>query len=181
MSNIKLIDPATTTAEHQKTFNQIHNAFGTIPNMFKAIGNSSAALNSMWTSFEALGQGTLGHQLGEQLAVLVANINRCEYCLAAHTMLGQNAGLTAVQMSEAQVGKSSDMKVQAALNFASKIVSERAHISTHDIEQIKQAGFNDADIAELIAHVALNIFTNYTNVAMAVPVDFPQVELIQAA
>ena len=181
MSNIKLIDPAITTGSQQQTFGQIQKAFGTVPNMFRAIGNSSAALNSMWTSFVALGQGTLGQQLGEQVAVLVANINRCEYCLAAHTMLGQNAGLTAAQLSEAQVGKSNDKKVQAALIFSSKMVSQRAHLSTFDIAEIKQAGFNDADIAELIAHVALNIFTNYTNVSLAVPIDFPQVELVQAA
>ncbi len=181
MSYIPLIDPATTTEAHSQIFSQIKGAFGTIPNMFKAIGQSSAALASMWTSFVALGKGHINSQLGEQLAVFIANMNRCEYCLAAHSLLGQNAGLSAEQIKAAQAGRSDDARTQAALDFAAKIVTQRAQLSAQDVVQVKQAGFSDAEVAELVAHVALNIFTNYTNVALDVPVDFPQVQLIQAA
>ena len=94
MSRLPLVAPAGASSDQEVLFNQINGAFGTVPNMFKAIGNSSAALESMWTSFGALGNGVLSAKLGEQIAVLVADINRCEYCLAAHTVLGQNAGAT---------------------------------------------------------------------------------------
>ena len=181
MSYNPLIEPSTTTGEHSQTFQQIQGAFGTVPNMFKAIGQSSAALESMWTSFVALGKGQINSQLGEQVAVFIANVNRCEYCLAAHTLLGQNAGLSSDQIKAAQAGRSDDARTQAALDFAAKIVKQRAQLSEQDVAQVKQAGFSDAEVAELVAHVALNIFTNYTNVALAVPVDFPHVQLIQAA
>jgi len=181
MSHIPLNDPSTTSGEHRQTFNQIKGAFGTVPNMFKAIGQSSAALESMWTSFVALGKGQINSQLGEQVAVFIANINRCEYCLAAHSMLGQNAGLSSSQLKDAQSGRSDDERTQAALDFVAKIVEQRAQLSEQDILKVKQAGFSDSEVAELVAHVALNIFTNHTNVALAVPVDFPQVPLIQAA
>lgn len=145
--------------------------------MFKAIGNSSAALESMWTSFGALGKGVLGAKLGEQIAVLVADINRCEYCLAAHTVLGQAAGATADEMVQAQAGQSTDAKTQAALDFTSKLVIKRAQVDAADFDTLKSAGFNDAEIAEIVAHVGLNVFTNYTNVTFDVPVDFPKVSL----
>lgn len=174
---IELKNPETTGGTHQKIFSQINGAFGTVPNMFKAIGNSEAALESMWTSFGALGKGKLGAKLGEQIAVLVADINRCEYCLSAHTVLGQKAGASAEEMSAAQGGESSDPRTQAALNFAKKLVQERASISKEDVETVKAAGFDDGEVAEILAHVALNIFTNYTNVAFDVPVDFPKVQL----
>jgi len=80
-------------------------------------------------------------------------------------------------MAQAQVGTSADPKTQAALNFALKLVRERAQISAKDVETLRAAGFDNEEIAEVLAHVALNIFTNYTNVAFDVPVDFPKVAL----
>ncbi|MEZ5492079.1 MAG: carboxymuconolactone decarboxylase family protein [Gammaproteobacteria bacterium] len=181
MSRLPLVAPTSASGNQKVLFDQINGAFGVVPNMFKAIGNSSAALESMWTSFAALGNGALGAKLGEQIAVLVADINRCEYCLAAHTLLGKNAGASEEEMAAAQAGKSSDPKVQAALDFAAKLVIKRASVSQSDIEEVREAGFSDEEIAEILAHVALNIFTNYTNVAFDVPVDFPKVNLRPAA
>lgn len=177
MPHIKLVNPETTSGDHQITFNQINSAFGVVPNMFKVIGNSPAALESMWTSFGALSKGRLGAKLGEQIAVLVADLNRCEYCLAAHTVLGQNAGASAQEMSDAQMGKANDDKTQAALEFSAKLVSNRSKVSASDVDRVRKAGFSDEDIAEILAHVALNIFTNYTNVAFDVPLDFPKINL----
>jgi uncharacterized peroxidase-related enzyme len=171
------IDNTKTSPASSEMLKQIHSAFGTTPNMFKAVANSSAALKSMWGSFGALGSGTLGAKLGEQIAVAVANFNRCEYCLAAHTALGQGAGVSVQDMAAAQVGKSVDPKTQAALTFALKIVEQRAAISQTDVEAVRAAGFNDGEIVEIMAHVALNLFTNYVNVAFHVPVDFPKIAL----
>lgn len=171
------INTAIAAPASQEMLKQIHAAFGATPNMFKAVSNSPVALKSMWGSFGALSSGTLGAKLGEQIAVAVANRNRCEYCLAAHTVLGQNAGVSGQDMSAAQLGKSADPKIQAALTFALKIVEQRAAISQADVEAIRAAEFNDEEIVELMAHVALNLFTNYVNVAFNVALDFPKVAL----
>jgi uncharacterized peroxidase-related enzyme len=160
---------------------QVHNAFGATPNMFKAVANSPAALKSMWGSFGALGSGVLGAKLGEQIAVAVADRNRCEYCLAAHTVLGTGAGVSAGDMSAAQAGKSDDPKTAAALTFALKLLSSRGQVSASDVMDLRAAGFDDEHIVEILAHVALNIFTNYVNVAFDVPLDFPKVALNPAA
>lgn len=181
MSHIPLKNPEETSGEHKALFDQINGTFGVIPNMFKAIGNSSAALESMWTSFGALGKGKLGAKLGEQIAVMVADMNRCGYCLSAHTVLGQKAGASEQEMADAQAGKSSDPRTQAALDFAAKLVKERAQITKEDVNAVRNAGFSDEEIAEILAHVALNIFTNYTNEAFGVEVDFPKTGLRQAA
>lgn len=177
MSRIEMVNPETATGERKEILSQIHRNFGVTPNMFKAIGNSTAALKMMWSAFGALGAGKLGPKLGEQIAVAVANVNRCEYCLAAHTALGKGAGLTSETLTLAQAGESPDPKTGAALRFAVKLVKERAHVSERDVEELRRAGFDDEEVAELLAHVALNIFTNYTNVAFDVPVDFPKVNL----
>jgi uncharacterized peroxidase-related enzyme len=180
MSRVQLIDSSNTTPNRQALLEQVHKAFGATPNMFKAVANSPAALKSMWGSFGALGSGVLGAKLGEQIAVAIADKNRCEYCLAAHTVLGKSAGATGEEMSAAQAGQSADPKTAAALTFALKVVSNRAQVSNEDVAQLRSAGFDDEHIVEILAHVALNIFTNYVNVAFDVPLDFPKVALSAA-
>ena len=144
MNRIPLIDRAHTSPDRKALLDQIHGAFGATPNMFRAVANSPAALQSMWAAFGALGSGTLSAKLGEQIAVAVANRNACEYCLAAHTALG-------------------------------------LQITADDVQALRTAGFSDEAVMEILAHVALNLFTNYVNVAFEVPVDFPAVKLRPAA
>lgn len=177
MSRIQLIDPAQTSGERKLVLDQIQGAFGTTPAMFRAVANSSAALKSMWGSFGALGGGVIPAKLGEQIAVAVADSNDCEYCLAAHTVLGRKAGATAAEMAAAQQGESADPQTAAALRFALKLVKNRAQLVDADVQALRDVGFDDGQIVEILAHVALNLFTNYVNVAFAVPVDFPAVKL----
>lgn len=181
MNRVSLIDRKTTSPERKQLLDEIHGAFGTTPNMFRAVANSPAALQSMWGAFGALGNGKIGAALGEQIAVAIADRNACAYCLAAHTALGRKAGLSVNALSAAQAGQSSDPAIQAALDFALKVVNARGQVGADDVQAVRDAGFDDEAIVEIMAHVALNLFTNYINVALAVPVDFPTVTLRQAA
>lgn len=181
MNRVPLVDRANTSPERKALLDQIHSVFGATPNMFRAVANSPAALQSMWGAFGALGGGTLGAPLGEQIAVAVADRNACDYCLSAHTALGKKAGVSADDMARAQAGESSDPRTQAALRFALKLVNDRGQVSEADVQDLRKAGFSDEAVVEILAHVALNLFTNYVNVAFAVPVDFPAVRLRRAA
>lgn len=181
MNRVPLIDRNATSPERENLLGTIHGAFGATPNMFRAVANSPAALKSMWGSFAALGSGVIDARLGEQIAVAVANRNACEYCLAAHTALGRKAGVSAEHMQDAQAGNSADTRIHAALQFALKLVDQRGQVSDTDVSALRDGGFDDEQIVEIIAHVALNLFTNYVNIALAVPVDFPAVGLRKAA
>ena len=181
MSRVNLIDANQTTADRKALLDDVNAAFGATPNMFRAVANSPAALKSMWGSFGALGGGVINAKLGEQIAVAIADRNACEYCLAAHTALGRKAGASADEMQAAQAGESSDPKTNAALRFALKLVNDRGQVSDADVKALRAAGFSDEEMVEIMAHVALNLFTNYVNVAFAVPVDFPAVKLRSAA
>ena len=181
MSRVPLIDANITTPDRKALLEQIHGAFGATPNMFRAVANSPAALKSMWGAFGALGEGVIPAKLGEQIAVAVADRNGCEYCLAAHTALGRKAGASAEEMSAAQGGNAADPKTAAALRFARELVAARGQVGDVDVQAVRAAGFGDQEIVEILAHVALNLFTNYVNVAFAVPVDFPAVKLRRAA
>lgn len=181
MTRIALVDPSAAFAERKSLLEPIHAAFGATPNMFRAVANSPAALKSMWGSFGALGGGVINARLGEQIAVAVADSNACDYCLAAHTALGRKAGASIEEMRAAQSGESADPKTAAALRFALKLVSARGQLSDADMQAVRAVGFSDEEVVEILAHVALNLFTNYVNVAFRVPVDFPAVKLRSAA
>ena len=181
MSRVQLINPADASPDRKAMLDQVQQAFGATPNLFKATANSPAALKSMWGAFGALGKGVLGTELGEKIAVALANRNQCEYCLAAHTYIGTGAGIAASELLAAQSAQSSDRKTAAALSFALKLVNSRGQVSEADTQAIRDAGFNDEEIVEIIAHVALNLFTNYINIALDVPLDFPKIELSNAA
>jgi uncharacterized peroxidase-related enzyme len=176
-----LIERTQTHGDTRAVLDQVHSAFGVTPKMFRATANSPAALKAMWGFFSALAGGTLHAKLGEQIAVAVADRNACHYCLAAHTALGRKAGASADEMVAAQSGESSDPRTAAALRFALQLVEGRGQVDAAQVQALRDAGFNDAQVVEVIAHVALNLFTNYLNLALEVPVDFPGVRFKRAA
>ena len=181
MSRVPLVQAAAASGDSKALLEQIQQAFGTVPAMFRAVAHSSAALSSLWGSFGALGRGRLDKKLQEQIAVAIADRNACEYCLAAHTALGRKAGASTQEMGDAQAGRSADPRTAAALAFALKVVERRAQVDDADVVALRDAGFDDEQIVEILAHVALNLFTNYVNVALQVPVDFPAVKLRRVA
>lgn len=178
IQRIKALNPDTTTGKSKDLFNAVQRKLGMVPNMMRTMGNSPAVLSGYLSFSGALAESSLGTKLEEQIALTVANINGCEYCNAAHSFIGEKlAGLSLDTIENARVANSVDPKSQAALSFAKLMVIERGRVSASDIESLKQAGFDEAAIAEIIAHTALNIFTNYFNNAVGTVVDFPKVEL----
>ena len=166
---------AEATGTRKELMDAVKAQFGGVVNMFGTVAQSPAALKSMLGAFGALSEGRLGAKLGEQIAVAIANYNGCAYCLSAHTLLGKNAGATAEEMAEAQQGRADDPRSQAAIRFALQVVEDRADIQDSDIAALRVAGFDDEEIVEIFAHIALNLFTNYINVGLDVDVDFPPV------
>lgn len=175
MSRVPLIGPSDADHRVASILTKVDGAFGTVPNMFRAVANSPAALQSMWGAFGAFSTGALGAALTEQIAVAVADRNSCRYCLAAHTVLGTNAGVAESDMVAAQQARSDDPRTQALLRFAVELVENRGQVDEQSIRSLRKQGWSDEQIVETIAQVALNLFTNYINIALDIPVDFPEV------
>lgn len=181
MPHVPLIDRESASDDVRDHLDQIHNTFGTVPSMFSAVANSPAALASMWGSFGAFSGGVLGPQVTELIAVAVANRNSCSYCLAAHTALGRKAGLTSDALAQAQLGGSDDPHLEAMLRFVLELVEARGQVSATDVARLREHGWNDEQVVEAIGQVALNLYTNYLNVALDVPLDFPRVPINTAS
>jgi uncharacterized peroxidase-related enzyme len=179
--------PTPTSIEASPTASQpllqaVKKQLGSVPNMFRVIATSPAALEGYLGLNGALAKGALDARTRERIAIAVAEINGCDYCLAAHSYLGKNvAKLDEAEISANRNGTSLDAKADAAVRLAAKIVHARGHVSTADVDLAKAAGYSDAEIIEIVLHVALNTLTNYVNETVKTVVDFPAVRAAQAA
>ena len=157
-------------------------SLGSAPNLFRVVGNSPAALKGYLGIGSALSGAKLDAKTQERIALAVAEINGCNYCLSAHTFLGRNvAKLDDAEMTANRNGASNDLKADAAVRFAAQVVRARGHISDTQLEAVRSAGYSDAEIVEIVLAVALNTFTNYLNEVAGTEVDFPLVAARRAA
>jgi uncharacterized peroxidase-related enzyme len=175
MSTFRSIQPAEATGLTKTLFDGLQQKLGMVPNLAQQLANSPATLKAYLNWGATLSEGALTAKLREQIAVAVANENGCDYCLSAHTVLGSLTGLTNEALQSAQNGEASDPKSAAALRFALKVVRHRGHLDASEVPLLRSAGFSDAAIVEIIAVVAVNIFTNYFNHIAATEIDFPVV------
>lgn len=175
MARIPIQDVDSATGSNKQVFDHLQKALGVVPNMTRVMANSPAALQAYAQFSGALAGGKLPAKVREQIAVLSAESNACEYCLAAHTAIGKKVGLDAAALEAARDAGASDAKARAALAFAQRIIDERGGISPSDIAAVRNAGYTDGEVAEIVANVALNLYTNYFNRAFDVDVDFPRV------
>lgn len=177
MNRIAIPTAQQTPAASLPLLAAVQKQLGVVPNLMKLTGNSPAALEGYLSLNGALAKGALGVKLGERIALTVAELNGCSYCLSAHTYLGKNvAKLDDAELEANRNGKSSDPKAEAALRFASQIVLARGHVSDAEVLAVKAAGYSNAEIVEIVLHVALNTLTNYVNEVAQTEIDFPQVK-----
>ena len=178
MSRIHQISPENATGKSAELFTAVKGKLGMVPNMMRAIGNSPAALEAYLQFSGGLAGGSLSNQQREQIALAVGEANQCDYCLAAHSALGKMAGLSPDQIRDARQGSAVDVKSEALVRFARKLVNERGHVTAEDLQELRDQGFTDGDVAEVVANVALNIFTNYFNHVADPDIDFPPAECL---
>ncbi|WP_010188519.1 carboxymuconolactone decarboxylase family protein [Sphingomonas sp. PAMC 26605] len=181
----RLATPATidgAPAASQHMLEAVEKQLGVVPNMFRLVANSPAALEGYLALSGALAKGSIPAATGERIALAVAEINGCDYCLSAHTYLGKHvAKLDDAEITANRSGASNDLKADAAVRFAAKVARERGHVAEADVTALKAAGYDDAQVIEIVQHVALNTWTNYLNEVAKTDIDFPAVSSRKAA
>ena len=176
MPRLKAIETTEADPKSKALLEGVKRKLGMTPNLMRTMANSAAVLEAYLAFGDALGKGYLSAKLREQIALTVGELNGCQYCLSAHSALGKMVGLSDEEIADSRRGVSADRRTEAALQFARKVVSERGWVSDDDVASLRAAGTSDAEIAEVVAHVAVNIFSNYFNHVADTEVDFPEVE-----
>jgi len=181
MARINLVSTASANPEQQALFDAIQAKLGMVPNFLKAFANSPAALKSFLGLHFIADNGSLDAQTRERIALALAEQNSCEYCLSAHTAIGRKAGLDGIEIEANRSGTSEDERAAVAVRFARSLVDHMGEVTTSELQEMRNAGYSDSDIVEVITHVGMNILTNVLGKAGRIDIDFPKVELKSAA
>ena len=182
MNRIPPVDRNATNDSVRRNFDAIEKQLGVVPNMMRTMAQSPSVLEAYLGFGAALRRGGLSSALQEQIALAVAEVNECDYCLSAHTYIGKNLlRLDDAELTANRDGTSNDPKADAAVRFAATVVRKRCRVSDANIRAVKLAGYDDAAVVEIVQNVALNIWTNYLNEVAQTDIDFPVVNTRKAA
>ena len=180
MQRIQSVNPQTAQGRARELLDAVKTRLGLVPNMTRSMAVSPPVLEAYLGFIGALSHGVLPARVREQLALDVGEANHCDYCVSAHSTLGKHAGLTEQDILESRCGTSADPKEDVLLRFARTVLEKRGVVEEADIAAVRQAGYGDAEIAEVVAHVGLNVFTNYFNNVAGTTIDFPKAPALSA-
>ena len=181
MSRLAIPAREDAPAKSQPLLDAVEKQLGVVPNLFRLVSSSPAALEGYLGLNGPLGR-TLDAKTRERIALAVAQSNGCDYCLSAHTYLGLNlAKIDNAEIALNRAGHSGDAKADAAVVFARKVLDARGRVSDADIAAVRLAGFSEPQVIEIVASVALNVLTNYINNVAQTDIDFPVVLAAEAA
>ncbi|HYD98492.1 MAG TPA: carboxymuconolactone decarboxylase family protein [Alphaproteobacteria bacterium] len=180
MPRLAVPAPENAPAASQPLLDAVRAGLGGIPNFVRVLALAPTALEGFLGLYTIANKGALDHATRERIALAVAEANGCEYCVSAHTAIGRKAGLSDGEIAAARRGGSSDGKAAAAVRFATALAVSMGEVTNAEFEAAKGA-LTDEEIVEVIAHAALNIFTNILGKAARIPIDFPKVALLPAA
>ncbi|PBB23311.1 MULTISPECIES: carboxymuconolactone decarboxylase family protein [unclassified Mesorhizobium] len=181
MSRIAIPTREAAPTASQPILDAVNKQLGVVPGLFRLVSISPVALAGM-TSLSGALTRALDVKTRERIALAVAQVNGCDYCLSAHTYLGLNlARISPEEIALNRKGKSSDSTADAAVHFAARVAETRGKVTDADIAAVKSAGFTEAQVIEIVAIVAENFLTNLINNVAETDIDFPVVLAAEAA
>ncbi len=179
MARMTVLDPETSKGWAGRLLKKVGEASGKIPNMFRAMGSSPWALDGYLTLNGNIAQGKIGGQLVKTVTLATSEYNQCDYCVAAHTSMAEDAGLLTVEQSlNARKFKGLDDKATAALAFTKAVLETNGKVSDTELKAVRDAGFGDEEIVEILTVMAMSTMANYLSNVSQVDVDFPDVPTV---
>jgi uncharacterized peroxidase-related enzyme len=178
MSRIHTPALDTATGATAEVYAQVKKAAGSVPNTFAAIGaHGPEALKAVLAADGVLAGGSLSRQEQEIIKLSVSGVARCDYCVAAHSLLGKMSGLSPQALRQIRAGQpTGDTRHDALAHFARLLTRTSGTISQAEFDAIKAAGYTDRQLVEISLAIAVTVFTNVFNRINDTVVDFPAVD-----
>lgn len=180
MQRLTSVNPKVTTGRTKELLDTVQQAFGMIPNTARGMANSPAVLDSFLAFSTAMGGAGIGTKLHNQLKVTTSETNSCSYCTSILSAVAPSVGLTADDILAGRTGNSQGRRTKAALAFASDVLESRGKVSNEQLTAVRDAGFGDSEIVEIVASVVLGCFTNFLNNVADTDLDIPKAEPVEA-
>ncbi len=173
MPRLNVVEPDQATGKVKETMDGIKAKFGMVPNIFKGMGNSNAALNAYLAMSGALSQGDLSPEEREVIYLGISESNGCYYCVSAHTAISKGVGLSDEQILAARKGEPQSDKHRALLSFVRRVMETKGFVEDADVAAVRAAGYTDGQIAEAVGYIGLATYSNFFNHVFDTPLDFP--------
>jgi alkylhydroperoxidase family enzyme len=180
MQRIHSVEPKTAQGRTKELLETVQQAFGVIPNTAKVMANSPAVLDSFLAFSTAMGGAKIGTKLHNQVKLTTSETNSCDYCTSILSAVAPSAGLSAADILAGRTGNSEDSRTKAALTFAHNVLESRGKVSDEQLTAVREAGYGDAEIVEIVASVVLGCFTNFLNNVADTELDIPKAEPVEA-
>lgn len=180
MQRLNSIDPEVATGRTKELLDNVQQAFGMVPNTARVMANSPAVLESFLVFSTAMGGAKIDKKLHNQLKLTTSETNSCSYCTSILSAVAPSAGLTTDDILAGRTGQSEDRHTKAALEFANDVLESRGKVSEKQLAAVRDAGFGDTEIVEIVASVALGCFTNFLNNVADTDLDIPKAEPVVA-
>jgi alkylhydroperoxidase family enzyme len=180
MQRIHSVELKTAQGRRKELLDTVQRAFGVIPNTAKVMANSPAVLDSFLAFSTAMGGAKIGTKLHNQVKLTTSETNSCDYCTSILSAVAPSAGLSAADILAGRTCNSEDRRTKAALTFANNVLESRGKVSNQQLATVRDAGFGDAEIVEIVASVVLGGFTNFLNNMADTELDFQKAEPVEA-
>ena len=174
MNKLKVLKSEQASPKARELFEVMTKKYGKVPNLYAVSANSPSALKAVLDFGDTLSAGEFSAKEAEAVALVVAQVNDCQYCLAAHTAAGKMMGFSEDETLSIRSGSSGDSKLAALVALAKEITVTRGWPAQELVDEFFAAGFSEAALVELIGLVSLNVFKNYLNHIADAPIDFPK-------
>jgi len=162
------------SAESQGILESVQKKMGQIPNLYATIGYSSSALKAMLETEAALSHdSSFTAKEREAINLIVSQVNNCDYCLAAHTMLSKMRGFSEEDTLAIRKAEYPDAKLNLVIKLAQSISLNKGTADDTALQNFFEAGYDEKALIELTALIALRTFTNYVFANTQIPIDFP--------
>lgn len=172
---LSALNPKEAQGKTKELLDAVQAKLGIVPNLMRTLAHSPAALEAYLQFSGALAKGVLDVKSREAIALAVSQANKCQYCISAHTFIGGKSGMQEAEILENRKGSAADPKLDAILKFSVLVVKSRGMVNDDEVEALRGAGVSDAEIAEIVANISLNLYTNYFNHVSQTEVDFPKI------
>ena len=176
MQRLNSVDPAKAEGRAQELLETVEQAFGAIPNAARVMASSPAVLESFLGFSQAMGNAAIGEKLHNQVKLSTSEANQCDYCTSLLCAIAPQAGLAAEDILSGRTGSSAERRTDAALKFAAAVLEQSGRVGDDELASVREAGFDDGEIVEIVASVVLGCFTNFLNNVAGTELDIPAVE-----
>lgn len=172
MNRIDVPTREEVSTANQALFDKLESGLGKVPNLYATLAHSEHALGTYLALQDA--KSSITRQAREAINLTVSQVNQCEYCLAAHTLIGRKLGFSDAQILELRSGKARfDAKLDALVRLTKDIVLSRGHPNQGLIEAFFAEGWTKENLIDTIVAIGDKTITNYLHGTTQVPVDFP--------